>query len=241
MTKPASSSAYNPLHEKGHGATTGKTEASGTHRGDEADFLVLVPEDTGRTREAECGHSALEYEAGKSAGAVKRFKIYHHETGAKETHAPLNISPLSTPTSFFLVQFLRRWWWSSRLRVLLPEIRTLACRMGWILEIRAWEMRGHRRPIPSIVGLAEGLQARKAKHACIPYMQQIQTRYPSLTIVDLFLVEQGWLAGWELGVRTYIAQNKNSSTYPDSGNSMPREVTQQSTIHGSSTPLPSRE
>ena len=165
----------------------------------------------------------------------------HHETGAKEIHAPLNTSHLPKPISFFLVRVLRRWWWRSRLRVLLPEIRNLVCRMGWILEIRAWEMRGHRKPIPSVIELAEDLQARKAKRAGIPYMRQIQARYPFLTIVDLCLVEQGWLAGWESGVRTYISQNNNSSAYPDNCNSMPLEVTQQSTKHDRSSPLPSRE
>lgn len=64
-------------------------------------------------------------------------------TGAKESfHGPEDTLRLPTPSHPFLFGVPRRWWWCSRLRVLLPELGNLVHRIRWVLEIRAWELRG---------------------------------------------------------------------------------------------------
>ena len=65
-----SSSAYNLLHEKGHGGATGKTKALRGQRGHEKDALFLGTETAGIAGQAKRGHSTLEHEAEESAGAV---------------------------------------------------------------------------------------------------------------------------------------------------------------------------
>jgi hypothetical protein len=87
--------------------------------------------------------------------------------------------PISTWPS--PVRVLRRWWWRSRLRVLLPEFRNLIRRIRWVLEIRDWKNPGYRAPLPSLFQLTSIPEPLDCKRAYIEYMQQITARHPSLT------------------------------------------------------------
>jgi hypothetical protein len=161
-----------------------------------------------------------------------------------ELDVHLDMSSLPTTKWRTPLAVLRRWYWRSRLRALLPELRSLRHRMELVLEIHAWEHLGYREPLPSVFVWAETLEAKNATRAYMRYTEQLLARFPFLTIVDLSLVEQGWMAGWELGCRNCNAQSQSShpaSANPDGGNSMPPSGVPQPSKREPSNPLPSRE
>jgi hypothetical protein len=126
---------------------------------------------------------------------------------------------------------LRCWYYVSALRLLLGELSSLRHRIAWVLEIRAWELRGrrgsiHRWPDRELI---DGPQSYKRTY--IRHMQQIQARHPFLSIFDLFLLGQTWKAGSEWDGRTYTSQNQDisrSSANPEGGNFMPLPAVPQS-------------
>ncbi len=159
----------------------------------------------------------------------------HVQTG---TSAPPDSSPV------FAFRFLRRWWFCSRLRVLLSELGNLTCRIRWALEIRAWEYSGCKGPLPSLYQLSAAPESSSRKRAYILYMQRISARHPSLTVIDHNLILQAWKDGWESCVREDIRSGQSgldSSAYPEVSHSSSASEVQQSTKHDPSTPLPSPE
>ena len=121
---------------------------------------------------------------------------------------------------------LRRWYHCSVLRILIAEGRSLLGRIGWALEIHAWELRGCTGEIPSMLDSPLGPQTKKNKPAYSRYMRQIQTDHPFLSISDHLLAGQSWLVGWASCDRAHIQQSQNatcSSGVSGGGNSMPTE------------------
>ena len=118
-------------------------------------------------------------------------------------------SLLSTAKRLSLFVVLRRWYWTSALRVLLAELRNLAHRISWALEIRAWELRGYKEPSPTT--LARTSIGSPQKYAYIHYIQRLQARHPSLTIVDFYLAARSWKDGSEWESRTDILRSQTET------------------------------
>jgi hypothetical protein len=151
--------------------------------------------------------------------------------GASELGGPSGISSLPTSTRGTLQSRLHAWYFCSALRVLKAELGSLRHRIRMALEIHAWGLRGYRGRLPSVLATAPTPAAKNSKRGYIRYTQQILDRYPFLTIVDLSLVEQGWMAGWEFGCHTCSGQSQDishSSANPMARNSMPLPEDQQS-------------
>jgi hypothetical protein len=116
-----------------------------------------------------------------------------------------------------------------------PSWGNLVHRIRWVLEIRAWELRGYREPLPFLFQFPLTPEAKNSKRAYIRYTPQLMAQYPSLTIVDRSLLEQSWLAGWKFGVRTCTSQSPTILGPSDNlggGNSMPPQATQQPSEDG---------
>jgi hypothetical protein len=173
--------------------------------------------------------------------------VFHRETAATGTHVQTDTSGQQESSYVFPLRALRRWWWRSRLRILLPEFHNLACRIRWVLEIREWEHRGYREPLPRGYRWKEDSRTRLLQSAYIRYMRQkLIPQYPFLTLVDWVLLEHIWFAGLEEGVRTCNVRGRrekqaHSSAYPDSTDSSAPPSVQQSTKHDPLNQLPSRE
>jgi len=75
-------------------------------------------------------------------------------TGCQDSRDPLGTSHLHIAKSLFPPLFVRRWYWTSTLRVLVIELNNLGHRIQWALEIRAWALRGYKAPLPTVWGSA---------------------------------------------------------------------------------------
>jgi hypothetical protein len=125
---------------------------------------------------------------------------------------------------------LRRWWRTSALRLFLTEMGNLVRRMAGICEIHAWELLGHVGTPPILSGWTPLVGPQRYRRACIEYMQQMQTRHPFLSILDLFLLETSWRAGAKWRDCTHTSQNQEvwePYTSSKGGNFMPLPATQQ--------------
>jgi len=145
--------------------------------------------------------------------------------------------------SFLLVRVLRHWWWSSKLRILLPEFHNLVQRIRWAHGIQLWELRGFQGQHPLELKATANSQCRICRPVYTLYMQQLLNLRPSLTVVDSCLVSQAWWAGWQSAHRTGRMQNqqgKCSSCSPMGSDSMLPLAVQQSTKRDPSNPPPSR-
>jgi len=125
-----------------------------------------------------------------------------------ESDARLGIVNYPIAILFSLFRALGCWYRVSALRLLVAELGSLYHRSAAVLEIRAWELRGHKG-IPRILsGWTPLVGSRHYRRACIQYMQQMHTRHSFLSILDLFLLEQTWRAGAEWGGHICTEQNQ---------------------------------
>lgn len=121
---------------------------------------------------------------------------FRNQEIAVETDGPLSDkSRRAIATPAHLRQVLHRWWWNSRLRILLPEFRSLLGHIRLVLEIHVWERRGLAGPLPSAFGWLEAVWTRQRRRAHMDYMQQIHDRYPFLSTIDVAIADQSWRAG----------------------------------------------
>jgi len=150
------------------------------------------------------------------------------QTAQTESHAQADTSSLVLPpTSKFalLGKAARRRYLHSALRLLLAEIRALGRRIRWVLEIREVELLRGKDSIrkwmdDSLVG---GSQSYKRAYIC--HMQQLETRYPFLSIFDLLLLAQTWKAGSEWNGRSDTSHSRDESCDQLSQVAQMREVT----------------
>jgi hypothetical protein len=110
-----------------------------------------------------------------------------------------------------LSSVVRRWYSRSSLRVLAAELRNLTHRISWTLEIHAWGRRGCTGQIPALLAEKLSSQCQTCRRAYISDMQRILSAWPSLTIVDVHLLTQGWRAGWRSALRSDSMQNQTKS------------------------------
>jgi hypothetical protein len=115
----------------------------------------------------------------------------------------------SSMSSSSLLAIVRGWYRTSVLLLLLAEPSSRVRRMGRILEIRAWERRGYMGLLRYSPDRIPSSVARPDKHACMRHTLQIHSRHPFLSVFDLFLVEQAWLAGSESNSHSCTLQNQN--------------------------------
>ncbi len=144
-------------------------------------------------------------------------------------------------TSFLLVRVLQQWWWCSRLRILLPELRNLTQRIRWARGIQSWELRGFQGQHPLELGATSNSQCQICRPVYSSYMQRLSNLLPSLTVVDSCLVSQAWWAGWQSAHRTGRMQNqqeKCSSCYPTDSDSMLPQAVRQCSKRDLQVPLP---
>jgi hypothetical protein len=101
------------------------------------------------------------------------------------------------------VRMLYRWWWRSRLRLLLGEFRSLASRLRWTLEVRRWENSGYRQPAPQVIGAYLDIQARNRRSvpAFGRFTNGLEARFGYLSICDICLMSHAYLEGWESGFK----------------------------------------
>jgi hypothetical protein len=146
---------------------------------------------------------------------------------ARESHGQDRTLALPQPISTWLspLATVRRWYWRSSLRILLVELGTLRHRMKLALEIHEWERRCCRGSLPSLLAALSSLQSRSSQPAYTHYTQQVQARHPFLSVVDLSLLGQAYLEGWECGSRSggssQTSRMSCSSVDSVDGNSMP--------------------
>lgn len=166
----------------------------------------------------------------------------HRATGARKSDDPTGISTPSKSKWFSsLFLRLRRWYRTSVLRLLVTESCSLFHRIQGTLEIRAWELRGHKGRPRILSGWTPLAGPQHYRRACIEYMQQLQARHPFLSILDLFLLEQAWRAGAEWDGRICTSQNQEvwgPSLTSQDGDSMPPQAVRQSTKRDPSGRLP---
>lgn len=104
------------------------------------------------------------------------------------------------PIAFYSIPLLRlrRWYRRSSLRLLLHDLHSLPYRMGWTLEIyEAGRLRGKVEVRRWAEGCAVG---GPYTHEYILYMQQIEDKYPFLSLFDRLLLTEAWKAGSVSGV-----------------------------------------
>ena len=131
--------------------------------------------------------------------------------------------------------FLRQWYGTSIVHVLLAELGSLGHRISWALEIRSWALRGYTAPLPTVLAWRPDRTCRTCRRAYILDMQSIQSLHPSLTIVDSHLITQVWWAAAQSAHRMDTQQNQQKSCSlcsPMGGNSMLPQAVQQSTKRG---------
>ena len=116
-------------------------------------------------------------------------------TGCQDSRDPLGTSHLNIAKSLFPPPFVRRWYWTSTLRVLVIELNNLGHRIQWALEIRAWELGGYKAPLPTLWDVAPVRPCSHYIHAYIRYTQTLLDRHPFLSTADLSLVGEGWKNG----------------------------------------------
>jgi hypothetical protein len=131
-------------------------------------------------------------------------------TVAKKFHAPADTSTHARPPISTFAR-LRRWYRHSALRLLVAEIRALGHRSRWALQIREVELLRGKDSVrmwmdDSLVG---GPQSYKLAYIC--YMQQIEERFPFVSISDLLLLAQVWKAGSEWNGRKDTSQSQDRS------------------------------
>lgn len=131
-------------------------------------------------------------------------------TVAKEFHVRAGISTHARPPISTFAR-LRRWYRHSALRLLVAEIRALGHRSRWVLQIREVELLRGKDSVriwmdDSLVG---GPQSYRLAYMC--YMQQIEKRFPFLSIFDLLLLAQVWKAGSEWNGREDTSQRQDGS------------------------------
>lgn len=156
----------------------------------------------------------------------------------------LDMSSFPTTNRWSLPARFRIWYHASALRLLVAEFCSLPYRMRYSLEIRAWERQGRTGTAPHSPSWDSIGGSQDYRRAYIVHMQQIQARYPFLSIFDLFLLGHTWRVGSEWRDRIRIARSQeglNSSANPDGGNSMPPSGVPQPTKHDPPKTLPLQE
>jgi hypothetical protein len=146
----------------------------------------------------------------------------------------VDMSGFPTPNRRSLLSRLRAWYHVSVLRLLVEEVRNLPERTGCALEMRALEIGGYMGSIRTGMGAPLAFESQICKHAYIRYMQQLQMDHPFLSIFDRLLAAQAWKAGseWDDRTDTLRTQGHCSSIYPEGGNTMPPQATQQTSKRG---------
>jgi hypothetical protein len=151
--------------------------------------------------------------------------------------------PQRLPMNLLVFRSLRRWYWTSALRVLVIESRNLVHRIQWALEIRSWALRGYVAPLPTVWGSEPVGLLSRYRQPYICHMRTLQERHPFLSSVDLSLLGRSWKDGWECGAREGTSQSQPQSCSFDNsvgGDSMPPLTVQQPTKRDRSSPPPSR-
>jgi hypothetical protein len=138
---------------------------------------------------------------------------FEKSTGVLADGAHCGTVPLPAPTLKTLspAAILRRWYWCSRLRALLPELCSLIPRIRMVFELRSWELGGRMGPMPQMIRRGTTDEERQAKRAYTGYIPQIMAEWPFLTIVDRCLMEQAWMAGWEYRSRSHSGNNRDET------------------------------
>lgn len=94
---------------------------------------------------------------------------------------------------------LRRWYRYSALKLLVLEGMSFPRRIQWIFGIRAVE-RGHGKA--SVQSWMNRVQVPVVYTvACSAHKRRMETLHPFLSIFDLFLLKENWMAGLEYGIR----------------------------------------
>jgi hypothetical protein len=139
-------------------------------------------------------------------------------TVAKECHARADTSArVSLPIANAVSRWssVSRWYRQSALRLLLAEIGALGHRIRWVLQIREVELLRGTESVRKWMdeGLCRGSQSYKRGY--IFYMQEIDSRYPFLSIFDRLLLARTWKAGSEWNALSGTPRNQEC-TFPQS-------------------------
>jgi hypothetical protein len=134
---------------------------------------------------------------------------------------------------------LRRWYFGSVLRLLIQEFRSLPPRMARSIEIRSSWHQAVSGSVPLEIEPFSVDGCHSCRRAYSLDMRRLEAAYPFLSIFDLQVATQMYLAGarrapciCRIG---HIPEQNCSSAYPEGGNSMRPLAVQQP------TPLPSQE
>src|SRR2546423_14108525 len=153
-------------------------------------------------------------------------------TAATEWHDQRCIAdrPQTSAKTVSLGATLRRWYWTSFVRLFVAELRNLVERTRQVREIHEWGLRGCTGLCPTVWAEIPDSQCRTCKHAYISDMQAILNTHLSLTIVDSHLLSQAWWAARRSVLRMDRPQNQQRSCSlcsPVGTNSMPPLAVQQ--------------
>jgi hypothetical protein len=133
--------------------------------------------------------------------------------------------PSPTSAAGGLLSRIRRWYRFSSLRLLVSEIRSLAPRSKWILQIREAKLhRGDQAINLWMKGaVVRGSERYKRAHIC--YMRQTRTEYPFLSVFDRLLLTKAWKAGSEWNARMGMSRNESQGHSCDQLSQVPNAGT----------------
>jgi hypothetical protein len=134
-------------------------------------------------------------------------------TEAKGTDVRLGISCQTKSIFRSPSLVLRRWWWSSRARIVSLELCSLVDRIRWLFEIREAELlRGSDRVHTWLRG-AQLRPPESRQRDCMAYIEKTRQLHPFLSTFDTLLLVKAWQSGaeWTAGIEDKSQSQERSS------------------------------